>query len=57
MNIIASRLPALKFLALFGGAHLGFTLFSDVPVLSFQMNNQSVMTIQEYMEADVKEKT
>jgi len=30
MNIIASRLPAIKFLMLAGGIQLGLTLFSNV---------------------------
>ena len=30
MNILASRLPALKFIAIAGGIQLGLTLFSNV---------------------------
>ena len=30
MNIITTRLPALKFIGLFGVAHLGFTLIANV---------------------------
>ena len=30
MNIIASRLPAVKFLMIAGGIQLGLTLFSNV---------------------------
>lgn len=34
MNIIASRLPAVKFLMLAGGIQLGLTLFSNVPSIA-----------------------
>lgn len=30
MNILTSRLPALKFIAMFGAAHLSFSLMSNV---------------------------
>ncbi len=41
MNILTSRLPALKFIAMFGTAHLGFTLLSNVLHLVKILDEQS----------------
>lgn len=46
MNILTSRLPALKFLAMFGAAHLTFSLYSNVKFIVNQATGQSIMTIQ-----------
>ena len=48
MNILTSRLPALKFVAMFGAAHLGFSLLSDVIVffiLKEYWSNHYVRTV------------
>lgn len=41
MNILTSRLPALKFIGLFGAAHFGFTLLSNVRLLFKITDEQS----------------
>lgn len=40
MNILTSRLPALKFIAMFGAAHLGFSLLSNVTFLYIEYSQQ-----------------
>lgn len=53
MNIIASRLPALKFLGIAGAIQLGLTIFSNVSHLVTQSSSVPMLSVSEYIEGNI----
>ena len=53
MNLIASRLPALKFVALAGAIQLGLTIFANVYLLINQNSGMPMLSVSEYIESDI----
>lgn len=53
MNIIASRLPALKFLGIAGAIQLGLTVFSNVTHHFTQSSNVPMLSVSEYIEGNI----